>query len=132
MTSTLIADTECDTGERIAAFFIGEYATRAVALRLGWRKGDLEISRALIRVNFCKQAVKEREMAFFDDPQQLIAHLRHSFVTSDDTGRVRLETDSVGSVSQIIMCGLLLFLFRQGMATPISTVFMLSTKIVTS
>lgn len=60
----------------------------------------IDRERALIRVNFCKQAVKEREMAFFDDPQQLIAHLRHSFVTSDDTGRVGLETDNVGSVSQ--------------------------------
>lgn len=81
-------------------------------------------------MNFCKQAVEEREMAFFDDPQQLIAHLRHSFVTSDDTGRVRLETDGVGSV-KIIMCGLLLFPFIQGMITPISAVFMLSTEIVT-
>ena len=26
-------------------------------------------------------------MAFFDDPQVLIAHLRHSFITSDDSGR---------------------------------------------
>jgi len=38
-------------------------------------------------------------MAFFDDPQQLIAHLRHSFVTSDDTGRVLLKKPMVGALS---------------------------------
>ena len=28
-------------------------------------------------------------MAFFDDPKLLIAHLRHAFITSDDTGKVK-------------------------------------------
>ena len=28
-------------------------------------------------------------MAFFDDPKILIGHLRHSFITSDDTGRLQ-------------------------------------------
>ena len=27
-------------------------------------------------------------MAFFDDPKVLIGHLRHSFITSDDTGKL--------------------------------------------
>ena len=27
-------------------------------------------------------------MAFFDDPKVLTAHLRHSFITSDDTGKL--------------------------------------------
>ena len=27
-------------------------------------------------------------MAFFDDKKMLLAHLRHSFITSDDTGMV--------------------------------------------
>jgi hypothetical protein len=29
-------------------------------------------------------------MAFFDDPKILIGHLRHSFITSDDTGMCEL------------------------------------------
>ena len=27
-------------------------------------------------------------MAFFDDKKMLLAHLRHSFITSDDTGMI--------------------------------------------
>lgn len=27
-------------------------------------------------------------MAFFDDKKMLLAHIRHSFVTSDDTGTI--------------------------------------------
>lgn len=30
-------------------------------------------------------------MAFLDDPNVLLSHLRHSFITSDDTGKILLR-----------------------------------------
>ena len=40
---------------------------------------------ALIRIKITLNKVTE-DMAFFDNPKALLAHLRHSFITSDDTG----------------------------------------------
>ena len=40
-------------------------------------------------------------MAFFDDPKILIGHLRHSFITSDDTGKT---TSLSCSGSVCMMC----------------------------
>lgn len=38
-------------------------------------------------------------MAFFDNPKALLAHLRHSFITSDDTGTPSTEL-SVGCTNE--------------------------------
>ena len=38
-------------------------------------------------------------MAFFDDPKVLIAHLRHSFITSDDTGSLAALSECIGRVN---------------------------------
>ena len=43
---------------------------------------------ALIR-NIYFALDRRQRMAFFDDPKILIGHLRHSFITSDDTGKLK-------------------------------------------
>ena len=46
----------------------------------------------------------DKKMAFFDDPKVLTAHLRHSFITSDDTGERLLLLCSVVVASLSVLC----------------------------
>lgn len=43
-------------------------------------------------------------MAFFDDPKILIGHLRHSFITSDDTGKFYSNPTPRIILQYTIMC----------------------------